>query len=156
MTREEAITILKHNVSACLHGTEWGEALDMAIKALEKEPCEDAISRKAAIRWVKTECNPYGKPTLDFESGKKVIEHLKQMPSVTPKLKTWEWIPVSERLPDQGQEVICQCRANMIKALKLDADFDWYQDADHCYMHGFVIAWMPLPEPYKAESENEA
>jgi hypothetical protein len=31
----------------------------------------DLISRQAAIRWVKTECNPYGKPTLDFESGKK-------------------------------------------------------------------------------------
>ena len=41
----------------------------------------DIISRQAAIRWVKTECNPYGKPTLDFESGKKVIEHLEQMPS---------------------------------------------------------------------------
>ncbi len=42
---------------------------------------DDLISRKAAIRWVKTECNPYGKPTLEFESGKKVIEHLEQMPS---------------------------------------------------------------------------
>jgi hypothetical protein len=41
----------------------------------------DLISREDAIRWVKTECNPYGKPTLDFESGKKVIEHLEQMPS---------------------------------------------------------------------------
>ena len=43
---------------------------------------DDCISRQAAIRWVKTECNPYGKPTLEFESGKKVIEHLEQMPSV--------------------------------------------------------------------------
>lgn len=42
----------------------------------------DLISREDAIRWVKTECNPYGKPTLDFESGKKVIEHLEQMPSI--------------------------------------------------------------------------
>ena len=41
----------------------------------------DLISRQDAIRWVKTECNPYGKPTLDFESGKRVIEHLGQMPS---------------------------------------------------------------------------
>ena len=43
---------------------------------------DDLISRQTAIRWVKTECNPYGKPTLDFESGKKVIEHLEQMPSI--------------------------------------------------------------------------
>lgn len=44
----------------------------------------DLISREDAIRWVKTECNPYGKPTLDFESGKKVIEYLEQMPSAQP------------------------------------------------------------------------
>lgn len=42
----------------------------------------DTIDRQDAIRWIKTESNPYGKPTLDFESGKKVIEHLEQMPSV--------------------------------------------------------------------------
>lgn len=47
----------------------------------------DLISRQAAIRWVKTECNPYGKPTLDFESGKKVIEHLEQMPSAQANSK---------------------------------------------------------------------
>jgi hypothetical protein len=55
----------------------------------------DVISRADAIRWVKTECNPYGKPTLDFESGKKVIEHLEQMPSAQ------QWIPVTERLPEK-------------------------------------------------------
>ena len=50
---------------------------------------DDLISRQAAIRWVKTECNPYGKPTLDFESGKKVIEHLEQMPSAQPEEFEW-------------------------------------------------------------------
>lgn len=55
----------------------------------------DLISREDAIRWVKTECNPYGKPTLEFESGKKVIEHLEQMPSAQPKPKTGHWIKVT-------------------------------------------------------------
>ena len=50
----------------------------------------DLISREDAIRWVKTECNPYGKPTLDFESGKKVIEHLEQMPSAQPEPRSTE------------------------------------------------------------------
>ena len=52
----------------------------------------DLISREDAIRWVKTECNPYGKPTLDFESGKKIIEHLEQMPSAQPERKKGKWI----------------------------------------------------------------
>ena len=38
-----------------------------------------------AIRWIKIECNSYGKPTLDFESGKKVIEYLERLPSVQPE-----------------------------------------------------------------------
>lgn len=50
---------------------------------------DDSISRQGAIRWVKTECNPYGKPTLDFESGKRVIEHLENMPSAQPDLDEW-------------------------------------------------------------------
>ena len=51
------------------------------LPSAQSELCEDAVSRKDAIRWVKTECNPYGKPTLDFESGVKVMEYLKRMPS---------------------------------------------------------------------------
>ena len=53
---------------------------------------KDLIDRQAAIRWVKTECNPYGKPTLDFESGKKVIEYLEQLPSAQPERKKGRWI----------------------------------------------------------------
>ena len=49
----------------------------------------DLIKREDAIWWVKTECNPYGKPTLDFESGKKVIEHLKHMPSADRPQGEW-------------------------------------------------------------------
>ena len=84
---------------------------------------------------------------------RQLAEWLKELKRLKERTR---WIPVSERLPQQGQEVICQCRAGIIKVLKLDTNFDWYQDADHCYMHGFVVAWMPLPEPYKQqESENE-
>lgn len=52
----------------------------------------DLISRQKAIKWVKTECNPYGKPTLDFESGMKVIEHLKHMPAIG-SVKYGKWKP---------------------------------------------------------------
>ena len=51
---------------------------------------DDLISRQDAIRWVKAECNPYGKPTLDYESGIKVIEHLERMSSVQSEKRTEE------------------------------------------------------------------
>ena len=57
---------------------------------------DDAISRQAAIRWVKAECNPYGKPTLDYESGKRVMKHLEQMPSVQPERDQGHWIGIDD------------------------------------------------------------
>ena len=65
----------------------------------------DMISRQAAIRWVKTECNPYGKPTLDFESGKKVIEHLEQMPSIQPDSKESSFTPKALDLIERQAEI---------------------------------------------------
>ena len=48
MTREEAIREL--NTFKIVAKSELGEtALDMAIKALEQQPCEDTISRQSAI-----------------------------------------------------------------------------------------------------------
>lgn len=69
-------------------------------------------------------------------------------------LEQTRWIPVSERLPELGEKVLCQCRANIYEVLKLTVD-GWYYNPNHCYMESFVIAWMPLPKPYKAENKIE-
>ena len=116
----------------------------------------DLIGRQAAIdalaEQMPTPYTPDGSHPADEgifaaqEIYADCIETIKLLPSAQPEQN---WIPCSKQLPKQGQEVICQCRANIIKVLKLDAYGDWYQDADHCYMGGFAIAWMPLPEPYK-------
>ena len=52
----------------------------------EKPNSSDTISRHAAIRWIKTECNPYGKPTLDYETSCRIMEHLDKMPSAQPEI----------------------------------------------------------------------
>ena len=61
------------------------EKAQLSREGATKDTTSDLISRQAAIRWVKTECNPYGKPTLDFESGKRVMKHLEQMPPAQPE-----------------------------------------------------------------------
>ena len=105
---------------------------------------DDLISRQAAIRWVKTECNPYGKPTLDFESGKKVIEHLEQMPSAQPEQR---WIPCSERLPDDDRTKVVTL-ANGNAEAGYYSNGDWWCIGDTISLENpIVIAWMPLPEP---------
>ena len=61
------------------------------------------------------------------------------------------WIPVTERLPERGERVLCYCRANIYEVMKMRTDGDWVYDTNHVYMHSFVTHWMPLPEPPKEE-----
>lgn len=39
------------------------------------------ISREAVLSLIKQACNPYGKPTIDFEVGKRMMQVVEQMPS---------------------------------------------------------------------------
>ena len=39
------------------------------------------IDANALKRIIKTECNPYGNPTIDFESGKKVLKIIDNAPT---------------------------------------------------------------------------
>ncbi len=105
----------------------------------------DCISRKDAIDAIHNLYAIHGSEGSWIDQ-RDAFNAVSNLPSAQPEPK---WIPCSEQLPRQEQEVICQCRANIIKVLKLNAYGDWYQDAEHCYMGGFVIAWMSLPELYK-------
>ena len=64
------------------------------------------------------------------------------------EVKHCKWIPVTERLPESGEWVLCACRASIFLVMKYD-DGDWYENPAHVYMRGFVTHWMPLPEPPK-------
>lgn len=66
-----------------------------------------------------------------------------------------QWIPCSERLPNVRQWVLCQCRARIMDVLRLTADGSWNKNYPYTeYMSGFVVAWMPLPEPWKEGEAN--
>lgn len=61
------------------------------------------------------------------------------------------WIPVSERLPEIHQDVLLSLRS-------LDVEVGFRGETEpYYYCHGDyiepqnVLAWQPLPEPYKAE-----
>ena len=51
------------------------ERLDTSVH--DKQIMDEVIGK--IYSYVKRECNPYGKPTLDFESGKQILNYLKQM-----------------------------------------------------------------------------
>lgn len=66
------------------------------------------------------------------------------------ELSADKWIPVSERLPEYEEEVLCQLEDGMAVLYRED---DWGQDVwvDGGIGTGTyeVVAWQPLPEPYK-------
>ena len=70
-------------------------------------------------------------------------------------LEAQEWIPCSERLPEVAHSVMFSRRSMDTSEGCLQADGKWWQyrwneilNADQ------VIAWMPLPEPYREEDTN--
>ena len=97
--------------------------------------------------YIKRTINPYGKPFegTAYELGLKIMDYIENMDDE----KENGWIPVSERLPEDGTyittldgELVGQ--EEPFTGMCGIENGKW--DEDDC-----VIAWMPLPEPYKED-----
>lgn len=74
------------------------------------------------------------------------------------------WISIDDRLPDEGVQVLVHKRDSGMDVAYYDRDRGWcfpFWDYDLCISadmgtSGFwdIVAWMPLPEPYKERKEN--
>lgn len=61
-----------------------------------------------------------------------------------------DWIPVSERLPEEYAQYLCYCEGG-------DCYTYWLENkpwAESIVEREKIIAWRPLPAPYK-ESDSE-
>ena len=58
------------------------------------------IDADALYREVKTECNPYGKPTIGFDDGKKVLELIDAAPTIEPEVRHGRWMNTNETVWD--------------------------------------------------------
>lgn len=162
MTRDEAIDWLarvkSNTVNHTLEMPLWwneplAEALDMAIKVIEQEPCEDAISRQAVFEqincWIGSGEYKYTNATYYL------TKRMQGLPSVTPQPQ--KWIPCSERLPEDRELVLCSSKMGGVfegRYFDDETDYQWYAFRNDEFVRNDVIdAWMPLPKPYKEESE---
>lgn len=169
MTREEALDELNVIYERLLHPEDceqgvysfrdgdYLEALDMAIKTLEQKPCDDTVSREDAKSFLYERLNRLNNDEL-YDIFSVIIDDMyNELPPVQP---VGGWIPVSERLPEDGDTYLVTIEYNG-KVIGVDAASyspvegyidkhwdtfnDWKEDEDSCY---HVTAWMPLPEPY--------
>lgn len=136
MTREQAIIRLNRisnslsrycDVNDCIRGNcaKCYDALNIAIEALEQEP-----------KWI---------PISWHE-----ITEEERIENGYPK----DWVVYLDcTMPSDEQEILVTTRYGTVEKdvcyedgeFSLDSGYDWIDD---------IIAWMPLPEPYK-ESETE-
>lgn len=144
------------------------QALDLAIEALKREieygqmvvdftkgekvddwvydedetaTTTDCISRADTIKALCQECEM--KCVCNHDCTEVAV--IKGMPPVTPTERTGEWIPVSERLPEGYAQYLCYCEGGDCYVFWLDNE-PW---AEETVEKERILAWMPLPEPYK-------
>jgi hypothetical protein len=114
-----------------------------------KPPCDDAISRQAVL-----DCQQIFYDNAGYKTYYVDIEDIKDLPLVYPQEP--KWIPVSERLPEKSTWVLVTCKnpdGYIYLDIKLINQYTGLWDGDEDFI-GTVLAWMPLPKPYKAESEE--
>ena len=72
------------------------------------------------------------------------------------------WIPVEERLPEEGEKVLAWCEYfrygeynRMYETYGISWQYDGYWSGDVSGTKAKCIAWRPLPEPYRPERSRE-
>lgn len=90
MTNEEAIELIYDIQTDAVYNIlpDEKEALEMAIKALKQQPCEDCISRTETLKAFAEKCGGECGCCVYNGSGYDTAENcklIKSMPSVTPK-----------------------------------------------------------------------
>ena len=104
----------------------------------------DCISRKAVldITW---QDPSYADPLNVLTE---VRDKVRELPSVIPQKP--RWIPVAERLPKESNEYLVSTVWEDVTTDYFRTDSGWMT-----FEKKEILAWMPLPQPYKAESEGE-
>lgn len=78
---------------------------------------------------------------------RKLMRDSAELLSVHPEQR---WIPVSERLPeDIGEYLVTDEHTHLYIAR-----YDFFNDHTVGYWKRYFRAWMPLPEPYKEETNE--
>lgn len=123
-----------------------------AIQALEQ--CEDAVSRQAVLDIVKFEENwLFDAKSNNADTDIAFSGIRAQVAKLSPVTPTQKWIPCSDRLPENDEDMLITNGIGINIGWNDTDDHKWRLRDD--YIMDSVIAWMPLPEKYKAEMEEE-
>ena len=169
MTNEEAIKTLEANYpDACFE--QLREAVDAAIEALKAQDADsDTISRKAAIDAILAVTGNSSVRELyehvqehelsDMWSGgvNAAIDIIIAVPSAQPERR---WIPCSERMPKKNGFYLCTTKDCITILEFIEGNPHYHEEPSFVSdvlgkCNSYVVAWMPLPEPYAERRTDE-
>ena len=91
------------------------------------------------------------RPVIDeyWQAGEMAIKALEAEP---------HWIPVTERLPNRNELVLVTYKTtskiHLCKYFDDGSENSWWSYIDDCCAwNNVILAWMPLPEPFKEVTE---
>ena len=110
---------------------------------------DDLISREDALRELNGACS-------NWKDDAKVQEIVMAIPSAEA---VQEWIPCSERLPKRDELVLVTYkttdRIHLCRYIDDGSENPWWSYIDDCCAwNNVVLAWMPLPKPYKGGDDE--
>ena len=100
--------------------TEIGKLLSELKKSLEQEPCEDTISRRAAIDAAALSAAEWDGMYVQDINGR-IREALEKLPSATPRQKIGRW--------EHGKEISREYRGQALVSIDY---LDWHCSNCHC------------------------
>lgn len=140
---------------------EWTKADALDLQTTCNQLATDCINRQAAIDMVEKESQVDG--AYGYMDTKSIVDLLNDLPSAQ------RWIPVSE-LPEEDTDVLISYRYKegegdtshvyiditsygdmYFGGRKVKGAKHWRQPFEYFTSNYEVVAWMPLPDPWKEE-----
>lgn len=112
-----------------------------AVDCIDRQATLNAIIKRLGIK----------NETYLLEAERAIYQQILAMPPVTPQ--ETRWIPCSERLPEENGVYIISYEDAVTWLEWFNGKWFFYPSNPAREETGTIIAWMPLPEPYKTESE---
>ena len=133
---------------------------EQIAKGIPFEPCEDAVSRQAALDAIKPmpNDNPSYWNNCDVINREDVIDQITGLPSVQPISR---WIPVSEKLPEDRRTVLVTAywheTYQVMEASYYGDGLWWGVPFNNTGKHMQKLepkAWMPLPSSFEPQESE--
>lgn len=173
MTKEKALHMLNMDLPCyddCpndrirCEDCKFQQAIDMAIEALKEMSAEEYRQRLMDVFHSTDHDELLTYVVMPKEEEFKSLEYILQKQPFEPR-PHGEWIPCSERLPEirfdlnsRTSDTVFVCLENRTMHMAFYCDDDVWRFCESGEakepMWDKVVAWMPLPEPYKKEGDK--